>query len=363
MPPSSVVVLVVELVHDEQLPELLQGHAGSQRQGAGCNALWPLGRRQGNGKGRAEGEGLQLLYVFIRLFAVPAMLGVAVPDVKDLLVGGQPRRQRGIAGPGHAASCARAQPTAELDAALVHLVRGVGDLSELRLVVGPREEALVAEVLLLVMQQHGVLVQEERREHMLQPDRHGAREELHGLLVHDPALASDGVRVEDQEADVPALAGHCRRVVDREDHAAVLLVLHEAWRPEVKDAWDTSHSHAPVRVHLPVRLHVEPLWVCVAVARDIVVGHQEVGRIHGVLEEYVPAQLQIPKVHWELDPLVLELRIMQLLDQLRVLELGLLVALGRPVRPHKEQPVLFPRGEGSNLGAATAFVFLLQVFR
>mmetsp|Transcript_9148 Transcript_9148/g.23915 ORF Transcript_9148/g.23915 Transcript_9148/m.23915 type:complete len:295 (+) Transcript_9148:359-1243(+) len=290
-----------------------------------------------------------------------AVLRVTIPHVEDLLVRLQPRREAWVALPLGATASPRPQPSAEHDAALVHLVGRVGELSELRGALLLCQEPLVPEVLLLVVQKHGVLMQEERREDVLEPDRHGTSEELHRVLVNDAAVTRDAVRVQHQETNVAALARHGRRIVNREDDAAILLILHEARRPVVEDAGDAADCEALLGVHLPPRLHIEPLGIRVAVACDVVVRDQEVSRVHRVLEEHVPSQLKVPQVHRELNPLVLQSRVMQLLDERRVLGSGLLRGVGAVVWPNEEEVVLLAGEESPTLRSAVALVLLLQV--
>mmetsp|Transcript_87107 Transcript_87107/g.219320 ORF Transcript_87107/g.219320 Transcript_87107/m.219320 type:complete len:205 (-) Transcript_87107:1020-1634(-) len=204
------------------------------------------------------------------------MLRVAAPHVEDLLVCHQSRWQGRIALPRHAATRAGAKPAAELNAADVDLCGRVRHVLELDLRFWLGDEAPVAKVLLLVVQQHSVLMQEERCQQVLQPDWHRAREELHRILVNDSAIACDGFSIQDQEADVTAMARAGRRVVDGEDDTTILLVLHQAWGTEVKATRDAPDGNAFLGVQCSPGLHREPLRIGVSVASDVVVGHQEV---------------------------------------------------------------------------------------
>mmetsp|Transcript_151808 Transcript_151808/g.487136 ORF Transcript_151808/g.487136 Transcript_151808/m.487136 type:complete len:354 (+) Transcript_151808:613-1674(+) len=211
------------------------------------------------------------------------------------------------------------------------------------------------------MQKHRILVQKEGRQQVLQPNRHRPGEQFHGFLVDDAAVTCERLGVEDQEADVPAMPRSCGRVVDGEDHATILLVLDQAGGPEVEDTGDAPDCNTSVGVQRTPRLHREPFRIRVAIACDVVVGHQEMRRVHGVLEEDIPTQLQVAQVHGELDPLLAEFRVVQLLDEGRLLGSALHDAQRGGVRPDKEQAVLDTRGVDLALGAAAAHVLLLQM--
>mmetsp|Transcript_31239 Transcript_31239/g.72850 ORF Transcript_31239/g.72850 Transcript_31239/m.72850 type:complete len:347 (+) Transcript_31239:158-1198(+) len=337
---TSLVVLMVELILLEQLLQLHQRAPDSHSQGAANNAFHTFWCCESNCKSRSKSSVLQVDNVVISFQALLAVLGVAVPNIEDLVVVQHAWWQRRITLPVYTTSTSGCQPSSELDAALVDLVGCVGNLLEFLGFVPVAEVSHIAEVLLLVMEKHCVLMQEEGCGDMLQPDGNWTGEHGHGILVNDTAVACDGVGVQHQESYVPGLAWHCGSVVNGEDNPSILLILHEAWWPEVKNAGDASSGAASVSAQLSPSLHIEPLGVSVAVASHIVMGDQKVSWIHGILKEDIPTQVQVTKVGGELDPLLAELWIMQLLNERRLLLLALFECLLAILTPHKQQSIL-----------------------
>mmetsp|Transcript_14774 Transcript_14774/g.50367 ORF Transcript_14774/g.50367 Transcript_14774/m.50367 type:complete len:502 (+) Transcript_14774:269-1774(+) len=343
---------MLKLVHVEEADELVEGES-DESAGEGGGERDDAVRESDGGEREADEEAAGKLEVLNSILTDLAILRVRIVHVKEFALVELTRWHRGSAFfPWNATVGKDAEPVAEESDALV---LGLKQASLISVSLSGSLHVAIARIckdLLLVVEQHHVLMEKQGGKHMVQPLGHREGKEAKARC-QSPILSFH----EDLASDVSDVSWFRRGRVQRQERLA----------PVGEPALDPDHAGRKKLLHgvaalskgrrlvegdgmrepslsrrVPCRLHPEERGRCVSVAYDAMMRNSHVGRVEHVFHEEVPPIGHIPDAPGQLLCPSLQLRVLELCDQSWALQRALdgSIAPWPPLLPpHPQEPL------------------------